>query len=109
MSRAFTVALSLLAFALPGCWLPSHPIGIEMRNKTQFESEWNAYLAMPEPKALAVAGDLDGVYVSGFAADADSEQHARDKAVRDCEDRRVDRRIADPCRTYAVGDRITPR
>jgi hypothetical protein len=97
----------LILLALPGCWLPSQPIGIEMRNKTRFESEWQAYLDLPGPKALAVAGDLDGVYASGFAAGASNEQEATDQALRDCDDRRADRRIADPCQTYAIGDRIT--
>lgn len=108
MSRG-TIAVCLPGILLlSGCWLPGHPIGIDMRSKTQFQSEWKNYLEMKDPKALAVTGDVYGVYASGFADDAASEQAAVTKALRDCEDRRADKQIIAPCWTYAVGDEILP-
>jgi hypothetical protein len=53
-----------------------------------------------------VAGNLNGVYVSGFAHAYPLPQLAVDEALDRCEERRADRRIADPCRTYAIGDEI---
>ncbi len=53
-----------------------------------------------------MAGDLEGVYVSGFAYAYPLPQLAADEALERCEERRADRRIADPCRTYAIGDEL---
>jgi hypothetical protein len=104
MSRGVIAACVLAAFTLLGCWLPGHPIGEEMRSKTQYHAEWNDYCVLPAPKALAIAGDVKGTYVSGFAAGAATEQQAIDEALRNCEQRRGDRRIAAPCQIYAVGN-----
>ena len=73
-----------------------HPVG----------SEWSSYLRLSGFKSLAVAGNLNGVYVSGFAHAYPLPQLAVDEALDRCEERRADRRIADPCRTYAIGDEI---
>jgi hypothetical protein len=86
--------------------MQSRPIGIELRSRTQFESEWNNYLRLPSAKSLAVAGDLNGVYVSGLAYDLQSTEAAVGAAIEYCEQRRIDRRIAADCRTYAIGDEI---
>ena len=53
---------------------------------------------------LYVAGDLRGVYVSGFAFAYPLQELANDEALEQCEERRADRRIEPACRLYAVGD-----
>ena len=97
----------LLAVAPAGCRSGGGgAIGIPVNSRTQFESEWSTYLRLSGFKSLAVAGDLEGVYVSGFAHAYPLPQLAVDEALERCEERRADRRIADPCRTYAIGDEI---
>ena len=80
------------------------PMGVELRRSTQFESEWRHYQRRSGLKALAVAGDLRGVYVSGFAFAYPIQALANDEALDTCEQRRADRRIEDACRLYAIGD-----
>jgi len=83
------------------------PMGIPLREMTRFESEWKNYQRLGGLKALAVTGDLNGVYVSGFAFAYPIQAFADDEALENCEERRVDRRIDDACRLYAIGnDRI---
>ena len=95
---------------LVGCYLSPRPVGVKLRKRTQFESEWRAYLNLSPFKSLAVAGDLNGVYVSGFAHDSATQELADEEALRHCQQRRRDRRIDEPCRTYAVGDEeVAPR
>ena len=79
-------------------------MGVELRTTTQFEAEWRNYQNLNGLKALAVAGDLEGVYVSGFAWSYPIQDFANDEAMENCEKRRIDRRIEDPCRLYAEGD-----
>jgi hypothetical protein len=71
---------------------------------TQFDSEWKNYQRLGSLKAIAVAGDLNGVYVSGFAFAYPIQVLANDEALENCEERRVDRRIKDECRLYAIDD-----
>jgi hypothetical protein len=106
--RALVLASGLLmALAPVGCGSGGGgAIGIPVNSRTQFESEWSTYLKLSGFKSLAVAGNLDGVYVSGFAHGYLLPQLAVDEALERCEQRRADRRIADPCRTYAIGDEI---
>jgi hypothetical protein len=95
--------------ALPGCWLPSHPIGIPLRSKAQFESEWNNYLTLPETKCLAGAGDRGGVYVSGFAVGSgpDDLEAVIATALLRCEQRRRDRKLKGRCHAWAIGNVAT--
>jgi len=79
-------------------------MGVPLRERTQFEAEWRRYQALTNKKALAVAGDLRGVYVSGFAWAYPVQDLASDEAMENCEERRTDRRIEQACRLYAVGD-----
>jgi hypothetical protein len=106
--RALVLAAGLLlVVATAGCWSSGGgAIGIPVNDRTQFKSEWSTYLRLSGLKSLAVAGDLEGVYVSGFAHAYPLTQLAVDAALERCEERREDRRIADPCRTYAIGDEI---
>ena len=96
--------------AIGGCMRSGgSPMGIPLREVTRFESEWKNYQRLGPRKALAVAGDLDGVYVSGFAFAYPIQALANDEALESCEERRADRRIEDECRLYAIGDlRVDP-
>jgi len=99
---AWLVVLSLLG----GCASWGTPIGIPLRNKTRFASEWKKYEGMAGFKALAVAGNLGGIYVSGWTSDYCEQQEATAEALQRCEERRRDRKISGPCRIYAVGNEI---
>jgi hypothetical protein len=79
-------------------------IGVTLRSTTQWENEWRRYGELTSFKALAVAGDLNGVYVSGFAHAYPLQSLANDEALDACEERRVDRRVEGPCHLYAIGD-----
>jgi hypothetical protein len=106
--RAIAATLGLLLFGMGGCLRSGgSPMGIPLREMTQFESEWKNYQRLGSLKALAVAGDRNGVYVSGFAYAYPIQALANDEALENCEERRADRRIADECRLFAIGgDRI---
>ena len=98
-------ALAFCLLAAGGCMRSGgSPMGIPLRETTQFESEWKNYQRLGPLKALAVTGDLNGVYVSGFAFAYPIQALANDEALENCEERRVDRRIEDECRLYAIGD-----
>ena len=103
---ATAVAFLLCAALLGGCASWGLPIGIPMRNKTQFASEWRRYEKMPGYKALAVAGDLDRKYVSGWTSHCCEQQKATAEALKHCEQRRRDRSISGECRVYAIGNEI---
>jgi hypothetical protein len=102
--------LSLLLFCLTGavalsaCIRFDSAIGVPLRSKTRFESEWQHYLDLPDHKSLAVAGDRKGVYASGVAYGYPSQRRADAvaDALRHCEERRRDRSVDDECRTYAI-------
>lgn len=102
------VCLVLVVFALSGCYRQPQPMGIPLRQKPRFAAEWGTYTKLPGRKSLAVAGDPDGIYVSGVAYDHRHEETAIEAALRYCEERRADRNIEPPCRTYAIGNERVP-
>jgi hypothetical protein len=71
----------------------------------RFTVQWRHYLRLEPNKSLAVAGDRNSVYVTGYAFGLPDEQAAITAALASCETRRIDRRIDAPCEIYAVGDR----
>jgi hypothetical protein len=84
-------------------------MGVPLRSRTQFEAEWRSYQRLTGLKALAVAGDLKGVYVSGFAWAYPVQEIANDEALENCTERRADRSVEGACRLYAIGDeRLEP-
>jgi hypothetical protein len=95
------VVLPLLAAA---CGFGRSPIGSELRESGRFDSEWRRYLQFPPHKSLAFAGDVEGRYVIGYGFDEVSGHAAEYAALRDCEIRRVDKRIETECRTVAIDD-----
>jgi hypothetical protein len=107
VSREAWACLLLAALVLVGaCRSSGHAIGVPTRERTRFESEWQSYRDLEPEKALAVAGDVDGAYASGFAFGKASRHEAEQGALEDCARRRADRRLDAPCRLYAVGDEI---
>ena len=103
--RVTLAALGVLLFAVGGCMRSGgSPMGIPLREMSQFDSEWKNYQLLRSLKALAVAGDLNGVYVSGFAFAYPVQALANDEALENCEERRPDRRVEQECRLYAIGD-----
>jgi hypothetical protein len=107
--RRARVALLLAAAAgFAGC-RSAQPIGVPLRERTRWESEWQSYQRFSEKKALAVAGDIQGRFVTGIATGRATEQDAVKAALDDCALRRADRRLADECRIYAIGDEVVTR
>ena len=107
-ARSGAIVLAMTTMMI-GCVPAGRPIGIPLRNKTQFQSEWKDYLTLPGEKSLAVAGNLDGVYASGHGQGAASTASAVREALARCELRRLDRHIPAECETYAVGNQqVTP-
>lgn len=107
-ARARITALGALLLAAGGCLRSGGtPMGIPLREVTRFEADWGFYLRLRERKALAVAGDLGGIYVSGFAYAYPTQSFANRAALDRCEERRADRGIAAPCGLYAIGNART--
>jgi hypothetical protein len=90
----------LLALGLAACAGSQAP-----SRSSSFESLWARYAEMPEPRALAIAGDPNttrwvGSAASGHASEAEAEQ----QALAGCKKQRASRRLQVPCRLYAIGD-----
>lgn len=104
MSRRLRTLVLLSSLVIvAGCFRSGgSPMGVPLRETTQFAAEWRNFQNLAALKALAVAGDLDGVYVSGFAWAYPIQELANDEAMENCEERRADRRIEDSCRLYVV-------
>ena len=108
------LALALLALLPFGCVVAGSPMGVEYKARTQFESEWSKYRKLAPNKAMAIAGDIHGRYVLGYAHVFPSEASAIEEALSACELRREDRRVVAPCKLFAVNEvrvepeRVTP-
>jgi hypothetical protein len=97
-------ALALVALvAAAGCGSKREPMGVELQKQTRFQSEWKKYLQLPQFKAMAVAGDINGVYASGVSQGQSDWQVAVVEALKQCESRRKERGITQPCSTFAIG------
>ena len=101
-----TLLLLVVLPALAGCRASAKPIGVPLKERTQFESEWNRYVHFEPQKALAVAGDPAGKYAMGYAFGKATRDEAVREALDACALRRSDRRIEAVCRLYAVGNEI---
>jgi hypothetical protein len=97
-------AICAASLVLGGCYSFTSPIGVPLPDSSRFENEWKNYGRLKHNKAMCVAGDMSGVYVTGYSFGAATELGALEAAMTACEARRVDKRIDAPCRTYAVGD-----
>jgi len=106
MMRIAGLLVLALVFTTVACMHLSKPIGIKLRGSTQFEANWKSYTKLPASKAFALAGEVSSKHVSGLAWGKASAEDAANEALRFCEERRRDRRIAESCHLYALGDRI---
>jgi hypothetical protein len=87
-----------------GCYQFTSPIGVRLPDSSRFEFEWKNYGRLQANKAMCVAGDMSGVYVTGYSFGAATELAAVEAAMTACEARRADKRIESPCVPYAIGD-----
>ena len=101
MSRAAGLLLALLALACVG----RDPMGNPIPDESRFVKEWSRYLGLPGKKALVLAGDVEALFVFGYAYDLPDAETAEDRAHLECAIRRRVKSIEAPCRTYAVGNR----
>lgn len=101
------VALMLASTLVSSGCVGAPTIGARLPRTSRFVEEWRHYTRLQPAKAMAVAGDVDALYVGGYAFGYADEAAAVEAALADCETRRIDRRIAAPCRTYAVGDKLS--
>ena len=68
---------------------------------------WRDFLALPEERALAIAGDpLRTNWVTGAAGGHASREEALEAALGECGRRRLRHRMRAPCQPYAVGAEI---
>ena len=68
---------------------------------------WRDYRALPEQRALAIAGELrHDRWVAGASGGHGLRGEAEAAALRECRSRRVQQRMQAPCRVYAVGDEV---
>lgn len=110
MTRHACVALLAIAAAVSsGCRSAAQPIGVPLNERTRWESEWRKYQRFEGQKAIAVAGDMQGQFVTGIATGRATQEEAVKAAMDDCAQRRVDRRLTDECRIYAIGNEIVTR
>jgi hypothetical protein len=68
---------------------------------------WRDFLALPEQRALAIAGDpRRDRWVSGSSGGHASLEDAEEGALAECRRWRAQRRMQDACQTYAVGEEV---
>jgi len=98
--------LAVLVGAL--LWGPSCAGGSGGRARNAFESSrlWIQYSELSDSRALALAGDPSRTWVAGMAGGQPTVEAAQRKALAACGQRRSERRIQEPCRLYASGDRV---
>jgi hypothetical protein len=71
---------------------------------------WREYQALPEQRALAIAGDPNlELWVTGATGGHATREQAEAEAIAQCRMRRAARRMQAACVLYAVGDEIVWR
>jgi hypothetical protein len=73
------------------------------RHPLESSKLWKQYEALPDEKALAIAGDPVGLWVGGAAGGYDTPTRARHAAIAQCKKQRIARRTQHPCLIYAKG------
>ena len=89
-----------------GCRENTRQIGVRLKKTSQFDNEMKRYHDFAPHKAIAVAGDVQGAYVIGYAVEASSQREAILEALDECEKRKSERRIEDDCGLHAIDDDI---
>ncbi len=86
---------------LGGCASPSSPSHPKLR------AIWHDYRALPEHRALSIAGDLSrSRWVAGATGGHASPADAEAASLRECRRRRAQERMQDACVLYAIGDEV---
>lgn len=67
---------------------------------------WRDFEKLPDARALAVAGDPERIWVAGAVGGLPSPIDAEEKALEQCQRKRMARRLQAPCRLYATGSEI---
>ena len=68
---------------------------------------WRDYRALPEQRALAIAGDLRrNLWVAGSSGGHATRADAEAAALRECRARRLRQRAQAQCQLYAIGDEV---
>ena len=98
--------LCVVAVGFAGCSSDGQPIGMPVNDRTRWESEWKSYQRFKGEKALALAGDVEGQFVTGIATGRATQEEAVQAAMDDCAQRRSDRRLTDACRLWAIGNEV---
>ena len=107
MRSSILAAIAIVAqVGLAGCAGGVAPIGLELRERTSFQSDWKRYERVRSSKAFAYAGDPAGLAVTGMAYGMGSPIDAQARALDYCEEQRVARGLADPCVLLAVDEEI---
>lgn len=112
MPRQLGIVLVCQVLLFASSCASRQPIGFalhELQTEIRYCGEYKDFRKLPTPKALAVAGDPCGVFVSGLAyendADRDGDSRRPDeRAMERCDRRRVDRRVTEPCVLHVIGD-----
>jgi len=92
---------TLAALILCSCTTP-----IRSEPHAGLQRLWHDYRAMPDERALVLAGNPDRVWVAGVSGGHESQREAEERALEICVTRRAARRLQAPCRLYASGDTI---
>lgn len=98
---AEAVAVAALAAALCAC--ASAPAA---EPHAGVSKQWGKFLSMPHQRAFALAGDPDGVWVGATVGGYRSPMEAEREALKQCEQRRAQRKLASECRLYATSHQI---
>ncbi len=93
--------LVLCSLAVIGCASDGEP-----RADARFVRMWARYAELPRERALAIAGDPDRRWVGSAVGGRPTRAAAESAAFAECDQQRIERRIQQPCRLYAVGDDI---
>jgi len=99
-----SLAAVAVALVFAGCRHAASPPPLD-----DFDAEWKRYLALPQFKAMAVAGDTSGAFVCGTSHGRSSWRDALADAYAECARRRTERAISAPCRPFAVNNAPTGR
>jgi hypothetical protein len=100
-SRPVPALFFALLVAISGCQ------GGPPKTPPEIAILWRDYSAMPDQRALAIAGELRrNRWVAGAAGGRETSAEAQSIALQECQVRRQRQRMQDPCRLYAVGDEV---
>jgi hypothetical protein len=105
-NRLFAIAtlvavLIVFTGALVGCVGDGKP-----RPHDGVRKFWTDYEKLARVKAIALAGDPNHRWVAGASGGEPTWEAAEAAAMAECNQRRRLRRITDPCRMYARGNKI---